>query len=213
MSYVDAYDVQLETHERVRVGGAHTVLLVEHDPVITVTRRAEGSGHVLADEAQLGTMGIEVQMTNRGGDVTYHGPGQLVVYPILRLSELRLNTGRYMDLLEQVIIDTVAAFGVKANRREKCTGVWVDVAGRPHKLAAMGVRVKRTVTLHGFAINVTTDMTHFETIVPCGLAERGVTSLRELLGDETPSMQRVKDAVVAQLRGHVMSAQRNTIEC
>jgi lipoyl(octanoyl) transferase len=77
----------------------------------------------------------------------------------------------------------------------------------------MGVRVKRTVTLHGFAINVTTDMTHFETIVPCGLAERGVTSLRELLGDETPSMQRVKDAVVAQLRGHVMSAQRNTIEC
>jgi lipoate-protein ligase B len=216
MAYLPALEIQRATHQRVLDHRAPaTVLLVEHDPVITVSRRRAAAGHVLADAARLAALGIEVQPTDRGGDVTYHGPGQLVAYPILHLHEFNLNISRYMRLLEQAAIDAAGAFGVAAERDPGFTGVWVspqpgegdrngDAAsfkapGRKRKLCAMGVRVSRGVTMHGLAFNVAPDMSHFSTIVPCGLPDRGVTSLAEILGPAAPAMPAVKAALIAAL--------------
>ena len=159
------------------------LVLLEHPPVITVGVRGRGrAGHVLASPARLGERGIDVIEVPRGGDVTYHGPGQLVGYPILSLKPDRCDAHRYVRDLEEVLIRTVARFGVAAGRIEGLTGVWV---GRD-KLAAIGVRLSRWVTSHGFALNVATDLDHFRFIVPCGLAGYGVTSLARLLGGAPP---------------------------
>lgn len=208
--YAEALSVQHHVHEQVLDGSApHTLLLVEHPPVITVSQRRDASQHVLADTPQLTAMGIDLQPTNRGGDVTYHGPGQLVAYPILRLGDLGLSIGCYMRLLEQVVIDMVAELGVWARREKGLVGVWVDPPGNdgrlgpPAKLCAMGIRVRRHVTMHGLALNVTTDLTHFETIVPCGLVAHGVTNLQQLLGDRTPTMTQIKDRLTDTMRLHL----------
>ncbi len=202
LAYGAALAVQHEVHRAVVEGTAPpTLLLVEHDPVITVSQRKGASQHLLASPQRLAQLGIAVAETDRGGDITYHGPGQLVAYPILRLAPLNLNVGRYMRLLEQVVIDTVAAFGVEGRREEGATGVWVNDA----KLCAFGVRVRRNVTLHGLALNVTTDLAHFQTIIPCGLAGRGVTSLRELLDERCPTMETVKRELTNRFH-HLFSA-------
>jgi lipoyl(octanoyl) transferase len=165
-----------------------TLLLVEHDPVITVSHRRGAASHILAPPQRLAELGIAVHETDRGGDVTYHGPGQLVAYPILRLHDHGLNLSRYMRLLEAVVIDAVATWGVEAHRDACATGVWVGQA----KLCALGVRVRKNVTMHGLALNVRTDLSHFQTIVPCGLTCRAVTSLAQLLGDRCPTMDATK---------------------
>ena len=150
-------------------------------------------------------MGIDLVQTDRGGDVTYHGPGQLVAYPILRLAALGLSLGGYMRWLEQVVIATVDAFDVKAFREAGLTGVWVgrQPGQLPAKLCALGVRVARHVTMHGMALNVTTELAHFKTIVPCGLVDRPVTSLKSLLGQRTPAMGQVKAQLVEQFYRYV----------
>ena len=159
------------------------LVLLEHPPVITVGVSGRGRpGHVLASADRLREHGIEVVDVPRGGDVTYHGPGQLVGYPILSLKPDRCDVHRYVRDLEEVLIRTAARFGVEAGRIEGLTGVWV---GR-EKLAAIGVRLSRWVTSHGFALNVATDLDHFRLIVPCGLAGYGVTSLARLLGAAPP---------------------------
>ncbi len=159
------------------------LVLLEHPPVITVGVSGRGRpGHVLASAAGLREHGIDVIDVPRGGDVTYHGPGQLVGYPILSLKPDRCDVHRYVRDLEEVLIRTAARFGVEAARTEGLTGVWV---GR-EKLAAIGVRLSRWVTSHGFALNVATNLDHFRLIVPCGLAEYGVTSLARLLGAAPP---------------------------
>lgn len=159
------------------------LVLLEHPPVITVGVGGRGRpGHVLASAAGLRERGIEVIDVPRGGDVTYHGPGQLVGYPILSLKPDRCDVHRYVRDLEEVLIHTAARFGIEAGRNEGLTGVWV---GR-EKLAAIGVRLSRWVTSHGFALNVATDLDHFRLIVPCGLAGYGVTSLARLLGAAPP---------------------------
>ena len=159
------------------------LVLLEHPPVITVGVSGRGrSGHVLAPAGRLGEHGIEVIDVPRGGDVTYHGPGQLVGYPILSLKPDRCDVHRYVRDLEEVLIRTAAHFGVEAERIDGLTGVWV---GR-EKLAAIGVRLSRWVTSHGFALNVATNLDHFRFIVPCGLAGYGVTSLARLLGTAPP---------------------------
>ena len=159
------------------------LVLLEHPPVITVGVSGRGRpGHVLAPADRLREHGIEVMEVPRGGDVTYHGPGQLVGYPILSLRPDRCDVHRYVRDLEEVLIRTAARFGVEAGRIDGLTGIWV---GR-EKLAAIGVRLSRWVTSHGFALNVATDLDHFRLIVPCGLAGYGVTSLARLLGTAPP---------------------------
>jgi lipoyl(octanoyl) transferase len=216
LAYAPAYEEQLRRHADVvarrQTGGPPgTMLLLEHDPpVITVSRRPEARAHLLATEEALALRGIEVRETDRGGDITYHGPGQLVAYPIVDLSRLDLGLVDYLRLLESVVIDVCAGFGVSAGRDRCATGVWVggsatDAPGGTcapsggAKICAMGVRVRRWVTLHGLALNVSTNLEHFGLIVPCGLAGRPVTSLQRELGDRAPSMSEVKAALALRM--------------
>ena len=215
MPYVEALTRQYDVNQQVIADdAAETVLLVEHEPVITVSHRKTAAQHLLASRERLAALGIDVQPTDRGGDVTYHGPGQLVAYPILRLAPRGLNLSRYMRLLERIVIDTLDALGVPAFRDEQATGVWVrpnafaqaedreagDSDAITAKVCAMGVRVRKNVTMHGLALNVNPDLTHFQTIVPCGLHDRGVTSLQALLGEQAPQMNQVKTALIAQMQ-------------
>jgi lipoyl(octanoyl) transferase len=212
MRYGPAFELQQRLNQQVIDGEAPaTLLLVEHEPVITVTPRKGVRDHLVASEQVLDRLGIELCPTNRGGDITYHGPGQLVAYPILRLGDFDLNLGRYMRVLEEAVIRTVARWDVIGQREPGATGVWVQgsqspvpVPGPPApgaaKLCAMGVRVRKNVTMHGLALNVDPDLTHFATIVPCGLAGRAVTSLRALLGDRCPAMPSVKQELAEQLQ-------------
>lgn len=200
MAYQPALQAQREAHARVLAGGEVELLLVEHDPVITIRRRPGARRHLLVDEVTLAKRGIAVEETDRGGDITYHGPGQLVAYPILRLADYRLGVATYMRLLEQVVIDTLAPFGVIARREVRCTGVWVEHDRMMAKICAMGVRVKRGITMHGLALNVDPDMEHFKTIVPCGLAERTVTSMRRIMGNATPTLAQVRRQLTAQFQ-------------
>lgn len=204
MAYAPCLELQREVNRAVAGDGQpNTLLLVEHDPVITVTPRKGVEDHLLAPRDRLAHLGIDVQPTDRGGDITYHGPGQLVAYPILRLGPLGLNLGRYMRLLEQVVIDTVATFGIEGQREAGATGVWVDTASQRAKLCALGVRIRKNTTMHGLALNVSPDPSHFETIVPCGLVGRSVTSLRELLGDACPAMSDVKQTLARVMRERI----------
>jgi lipoyl(octanoyl) transferase len=154
-----------------------TLLLLEHDPVFTLGRNARAE-HVLFPEADLRARGFEVFESGRGGDVTYHGPGQTVGYPILDLAPDRCDVHRYVRDLEEVLIRTCRDYGVAAGRVPGMTGAWVG----EQKIAAIGVRIARWVTSHGFAFNVSGDLTPFGLIVPCGIRGRGVTSLARLLG-------------------------------
>ena len=191
---------------------AGRVLLVEHDPpVITVTRRPSAASHLVASEAMLKALGVQLCQTDRGGDITYHGPGQLVVYPIIDLNYHTLRLHDYMRLLELAVIDALAHFGVHAQRDPSATGVWVQGAppAAPDQLAkicAMGVRIRRWVSMHGLAINVSTNLDHFNLIVPCGLVGRPVTSLHRILGDRSPSFEEVKTAIVQALESQLHSS-------
>jgi lipoyl(octanoyl) transferase len=204
LAYAPALDIQRQVHQQVLDGADPVLLLVEHDPVVTVSRRRGAERHVLLSPPALAARGIDVQPTDRGGDVTYHGPGQLVAYPILRLADYSLNVGRYMRLLEQVVIETVAVFGIAAHRDRCAVGVWLSDG----KLCAMGVRVKRNVTMHGLALNVDPDLGHFQTIVPCGLAQRQVTSMRQALGRCCPDMAAVKRALADAMRRNLHELSR-----
>jgi lipoyl(octanoyl) transferase len=173
------------------------LLLLEHPPVITLGVKVRGSReHVLASPAALRSAGLELFETGRGGDVTYHGPGQLVGYPILDLTPDRRDVHRYVRDLEQVMIEAAASFGIEAGRSPGLTGAWVG----GEKLAAIGVRISRWVTSHGFALNVNTNLSHFAYIVPCGITERGVTSLERLLGRPV-RLRDVENAVVSGFAG------------
>lgn len=188
-----------------------TVFLLEHDPpVITISRRPDAGRHLLAAPETLARQGIQLCETDRGGDITWHGPGQLVVYPILDLNRFGLRIGSYMRLLEQVVIDTLLSFGVIGARDPGATGVWVTPpdGGEPAKIAAMGVRVSRWVSMHGLALNVDPDLSHFEHIVPCGLAGRPVTSLRAQLGTP-PDMALVKQRLSEAMSTHLQALARD----
>ena len=168
------------------------LLLLEHPPVITLgVKTRNDRSHVVATVETLEEEGVEVFESGRGGDVTYHGPGQLVAYPIIDLRPDRCDVHRYVRDLEEVLIRTSAAFGIVARRSEGLTGAWVG----EEKLAAIGVRIARWITSHGFALNVSTNLSHFGLIVPCGISDKGVTSLEKLLARQLP-MASVEDAVV-----------------
>jgi lipoyl(octanoyl) transferase len=200
MPYKAAYDLQKAAQTKLiearESGPAMEVFLVEHDPVVTITRRPDAASHLLASPELLHRMGVVVEETDRGGDITYHGPGQLVVYPVLDLNRLGLRIHSYMRLLEEVVMEVLASFGVKGERDACATGVWVRQGEDLAKVCAMGVRVSRWVSMHGLALNVDPDLSHFGLIVPCGLAGRPVTSLKAILGDSCPTMTEVKDRMM-----------------
>jgi lipoyl(octanoyl) transferase len=195
VSYQDGLALQERLIRERRAGLIpDTLLLLEHPHVITLGSGSDRA-HVLAGPDERATLGLELFETGRGGDVTYHGPGQLVGYPILALEPERRDLHRYLRDLEGALIDALARLGVRGERAEGLTGVWTDGG----KIAAIGVRVSSGwITSHGFALNVATDLGYFDTIVPCGIADRNVTSLERELGREA-AMHDVEAVVAAAI--------------
>ena len=193
--YADALALQRSLVEDRRAGRiGDTLLLLEHPPVLTLGVRGDGGrSHILASAESLATRSIEVHEAGRGGDVTYHGPGQIVGYPIIDLNSHRRDVHRYVRDLETVLIRTAGDYGISAHRVDGLTGVWVG----DEKLAAIGVRIARWVTSHGFALNVNTYLDHFDLIVPCGIADRGVTSMARLLGRSLDTAE-VENRIIEQ---------------
>jgi lipoyl(octanoyl) transferase len=193
--YPEALAIQHALVEQRRAGTVDDLLLlVEHPHVLTLGVRGDGGRlHIRARPEVLASRGVEVHEAGRGGDITYHGPGQIVGYPIIDLRPDRCDVHRFVRDLEEVVIRTASDYGIDAGRVEGLTGAWV---GR-EKLAAIGVRLSRWITSHGFALNVATDLAYFNLIVPCGIADRGVTSLERLLGRPVD-----RPAVEARLVAH-----------
>lgn len=195
LGWSKAFELQQELVARRKAGEIpDQFVIVEHPHVVTVGRNGREE-NLLASPEVLSRTGIELYRTDRGGDVTYHGPGQVVGYPILDLRDWKRDVGAYVRAIEQMIIDTLADFGIEAHRESGMTGVWTAFRTPTAKIAAIGVHISRWVTSHGFALNVSTDLNYFNYIVPCGLT-KPVTSM-QALGVDVP-----REAVVQRLRGH-----------
>jgi len=195
-SYAEALELQTRLVERLQGLDRQEayLILTEHVPPVITLGVSAAAGNVLATRRQLEAEGIELHKTRRGGDVTYHGPGQLVCYPVLQLRHHGKSLRRYQRDLEEVVIRTLARLGVQASRRDGLTGVWTSQG----KIAAIGVAVSKWVSYHGFALNVSPRMDHFQLIVPCGLADERVTSL-EMLTNRSVTVEQVKPFVIAAL--------------
>ena len=187
MSYNSAWDIQKNYHQKVLTGKVQdTLILVEHEPVYTLGKNANDN-HLLQSASQE----IEVYRIERGGDITFHGPGQIVVYPILDLNRYIKSVSWYMRTLEKIIIDTLSDFKIKAELKDGLTGVWVG----DEKIGAQGVRISRWVTMHGLALNVNTDLSYFDGIIPCGIFDYGVTSMEKLTGSKQ-DINKVKNTII-----------------
>jgi lipoate-protein ligase B len=209
VDYRTAWQLQAELASAVAKGACpETLLLLEHPPTITLGRSAKDA-HLLASVDRLNTLGIEVVPVDRGGDVTYHGPGQLVGYPIVDLNGRGRDLHAYLRQLEGALIDVLAEYGICAGRKPPHTGVWVE----DRKIAAMGIKVSRWISSHGFALNVASDLTGFSHIVPCGLADFEVTSLsRELGQDPDPTLIRNRVAYILMSALGVENGQLQSID-
>lgn len=197
-SYKAVWDLQKEMQQQ-RIKGEidDTLILVEHDPVYTLGKNAN-EDHLLQSRDE----SIDVFNIERGGDITFHGPGQLVVYPILDLSNYKKSVSWYMRTLEQVLIDTLIEFKITAQRNDGLTGVWVG----NEKIAALGVRISRWVTMHGFALNVNLDLSFYDGIIPCGIFDHGVTSMEQLLG-KTQNNDNVKNMVIEKFNKYFIKGE------
>lgn len=195
VGYEEGLALQRTLVEDRRAGRIEDVLLLlQHPAVITLGVKGDGGrANIVATEARLAELGIAVHETGRGGDVTYHGPGQIVGYPILDLRPDRCDVHRYVRDVEEVMIRVCADYGLTAGRIKGLTGAWVGA----EKIGAIGVRISRWITSHGFAFNVSTNLEHFRLIVPCGIADRGVTSLERASGRTVPIAE-AEDAIVGQ---------------
>ena len=194
LRYKPAYDLQMQCVNEIKSTPADPrafLILLEHEPVLTMGRRSDKSELLVSPEF-LASKGIEIHEIDRGGKITWHGPGQIVGYPIIPLLGDRRDVYRYMRSLEQILIDVLARFGIAAGRAESYTGVWVG----NEKIAAIGIGVTRWITFHGFALNVDPDLSAFSLITPCGIIGKGVTSMRKLLGRDVPHAD-VSAAIVA----------------
>ena len=187
MSYNSAWDIQKEYHKKVVSGKEpDTLIIVEHEPVYTLGKSANDN-HLLQSASEE----IQVFRIERGGDITFHGPGQIVVYPILDLNRFVKSVSWYMRTLEKIIIDTLSDFEIKAELKDGLTGVWVG----DEKIGAQGVRISRWVTMHGLALNVNTDLRYFDGIIPCGIFDYGVTSMEKLMGSKQ-DINKVKNRII-----------------
>ena len=187
MSYNSAWDIQKEYHKKVVSGKEpDTLIIVEHEPVYTLGKSANDN-HLLQSASEE----IQVFRIERGGDITFHGPGQIVVYPILDLNRFVKSVSWYMRTLEKIIIDTLSDFEIKAVLKDGLTGVWVG----DEKIGAQGVRISRWVTMHGLALNVNTDLRYFDGIIPCGIFDYGVTSMEKLMGRKQ-DINKVKNTII-----------------
>lgn len=197
-SYKAVWDLQKEMQQqRIKGDIEDTLILVEHDPVYTLGKNAN-EDHLLQSRDQ----SVDVFNIERGGDITFHGPGQLVGYPILDLSNYKKSVSWYMRTLEQVLIDTLIEFKIIAQRNDGLTGVWVG----DEKIAALGVRISRWVTMHGFALNVNPDLSFYDGIIPCGIFDHGVTSMEQLLG-ETQNNDNVKNMVIEKFNKYFIKGE------
>lgn len=178
----------------------HKLIIVEHPPVFTLGKNGKRE-HVLVSEEHLQKLGIEFFHINRGGDITYHGPQQIVGYPILDLDKFKTDLGWYLRSLEQVIINVIAQYGLKGERSSGETGVWLEPNDpfMARKICAMGIKCSRWITMHGFALNVNTDLSHFEYIVPCGIQGKTVTSLEKEVGEKV-NYEEVKEKIKEQFQ-------------
>ena len=195
-AYDEVWILQKEIQAQ-RIAGEieDTLLLVEHEPVYTLGKNADNN-HLLQHYPD----NVQIFQIERGGDITFHGPGQLVGYPILDLHNYKKSVSWYMRSLEQVIINTLQKYGIKGEQKEDLTGVWI----KDKKIAAFGVRISRWVTMHGFALNVNTDMQYYEGIIPCGILEYGVTSMEKLLNHEV-NMKDVKNTLISSFKNVFMN--------
>jgi lipoyl(octanoyl) transferase len=199
--YTACWEIQREVHARRRAGRcADTLLLTVHRHVYTIGKAGDDN-HLLAGAGELAESGAEVVHTDRGGDITYHGPGQLVAYPIIDLAGRDPDVHRYLRDLEEVVIGTIGDNGIAGGREQEYTGVWVG----GEKIAAIGIRVAGWVTMHGFALNVTTDLARFHRIIPCGIGHLGVTSMERCLGRPVP-MDAVRDSAISHFERVFSSA-------
>jgi lipoyl(octanoyl) transferase len=198
LSYAEGLELQARLVAERKAGLIpDQLLLLQHFPVITLgVKTRNDRSHVIGTSEMLRARGVEVVESGRGGDVTFHGPGQLVGYPIVDLKPDRCDVHRYVRDLEEVLIRALATLGVEAGRSPGLTGVWVG----SDKIAAIGVRISRWITSHGFALNANTDLSHFDLIVPCGIRDRGVTSIQRVLG-RTVEMAPVEQAVADAFAG------------
>ncbi len=176
--YKDVWDLQKETHLKKQQGSADDILYtVEHNNVYTLGKTGSRN-HILINDEEMKAKGISYYEIDRGGDITYHGPGQLVAYPILDLNNYYKDTHRYLRDLEQTVILTLKELGIEAHREEEFTGVWVG----EEKICAIGIKVSRWITMHGIAFNINTDLSYFDKIIPCGIFHKGVTSIEKITG-------------------------------
>lgn len=199
MDYRSAWARQEAVHAEVVAGGDERLLLVEHPPVITLGRRPGIVKNLLASPEQLAKLGVDLIESDRGGDITFHGPGQIVAYPIVRLIDHRLSVGGYVHKLESIVIDALAQFDIAGETDPSAVGVWTRDGAKLAKICAFGVRVRKGVTVHGLALNVTTDLRYFDLIVPCGLESRAVTSIAKLLGNRAPTIDTVRNTLVRSM--------------
>lgn len=194
------FSEMVEAKKRGETPDVERLLLVEHPPVITLGRHAHEE-NLLVDESLLRGEGVDVVRIERGGDITYHGPGQLVVYPLLDLERHHMGVRSYVDFLEEVVIRTLGVYGIKGERVDGATGVWIG-KGTPHerKICAIGVKCSRHCTMHGLALNVNTDLCRFRLINPCGFVDKGVTSMAAELGEEV-DFNKVKEVFATNFMG------------
>lgn len=182
-------------HHPLLLSTTNHLIFCEHSAVYTLGKSGNISNVLLSDE-EMSEKGIEFYKTNRGGDITFHGEGQIVGYPILDLEKFQTDIGVYLRNIEEVIIKTIAAFGIKGERSSGETGVWIDneIPGKARKICAIGVRCSRWITMHGFALNVNTDLDYFQNIIPCGIQNKKVTSINKEIGF-SPELNEVKELI------------------
>lgn len=191
--YKNSLEYQNNTHAKVSAQKLNdSIIFVEHEPVYTLGKNAN-QNNILPDYPK----NVEIHKIDRGGDVTYHGPGQLVGYPIININNLNMSIGKYVHTLEEILINTLATFDINARRREKLIGVWID----DEKIAAIGVRVQNGITKHGFALNVNTDLSYYDGIIPCGIEDCEVTSMEQLL-QKNIELQLVIDIIIKEFANY-----------